>query len=79
VPIYRLFKEEAFTPEQCQVMAAAFEDTLKQLDLHNRDDALCHVIAKKIIELAQQGVRNPQLLRQFAVRDLGLDSSHGMG
>jgi len=51
-------------------MADAFEDILQDLGLTNRDDPLCEMIAKKIIELGQQGLRNPQLLRQFALKDL---------
>ena len=77
VPIYRLFKDQAFAPEHCQAMAAAFEAVLQELNLKDREDPLCELVAKKIIELGQQGVRNPGLLRQFAVRDLGLDGSHG--
>jgi hypothetical protein len=75
VPIYRLFKDQAFAPQHCEAMAAAFEAVLQKLDLKDRDDPLCQIIAKKIIELGQQGVRNPKLLRQFAIRDLGLDGS----
>jgi hypothetical protein len=75
VPIYRLFKDQAFAPEHCEAMAAAFEAALLELNLKNRDDPLCELVAKKIIELGQQGVRNPQLLRQFAVRDLGLNGT----
>jgi hypothetical protein len=66
-----MFKDEGFSPEHCEAMAAAFEALLQELSLNDREDPLCELIAKKIIELGQQGVRNPQLLRQFAMRDLG--------
>jgi hypothetical protein len=39
--------------------------------LKDRAGPLCEELAKKIIELGQQGVRNPQLLRQFAIKDFG--------
>jgi hypothetical protein len=70
-----LFKDQAFSPEHCEAMAAAFEAALQELNLKDREDHLCELVAKKIIELGQQGVRNPQLLRQLAMRDLGLDRS----
>jgi hypothetical protein len=71
MPIHRLLEDQAFQPDHCQAMAAAFEDALQQLGLRDRDDPLCEELARKIIELGQQGVRNPKLLRQFAIRDLG--------
>jgi hypothetical protein len=70
LPIYRLLQGAAFEPEHSKAMADAFEDILQDLGLKNRDDPLCEMIAKKIIELGQQGLRNPQLLRQFALKDL---------
>jgi hypothetical protein len=58
VPIYRLFEGQAFEPEQCRVMAVAFEAVLKQLGLKNRNDPVCEMIARMIIELGQRGVRD---------------------
>jgi hypothetical protein len=63
LPIYRLLQGRAFEPEHCKAMADAFEDILQDLGLTNRDDPFCEMIAKKIIELEQQVLRNPQLLR----------------
>jgi hypothetical protein len=71
VLIHRLLQDQAFEPEQIAAMAAAFEDALRQLGLIDRSDPLCEEVARKIIELGQQGVRNPQLLRQFAIKDFG--------
>jgi hypothetical protein len=68
--IYRLLQGGAFEPEHCKAMADAFEDILQELGLTNRDDPFCEVVAKKILELGRQGLRNPQLLRQFALQDL---------
>lgn len=72
VPIYRLLQDQTFEPEQCEAMASAFEAALRELNLKDRDDPLCEMVAKKIIELGQQGIRSQSLLRQFALRDLGL-------
>lgn len=58
MPISRLFEGQAFEPEHCEAMAAAFEGTLKQLGLKERSDPACELVARKIIQLGQQGVRD---------------------
>ena len=70
MPIYRLFEGEAFQPEHIQAMSHAFEETLGKLSLKDRSDPLVELVAKKIIELGQQGERDPGRLRDGAVRAL---------
>jgi hypothetical protein len=67
VPIYRLFAGGAFDAEHCQAMGTAFEGILLDLDL-KRDHPTCEIIAKKIIELAQQGERDPVTLVTLTMR-----------
>jgi hypothetical protein len=55
-------------PETKRVMGVAFEMTRAALRLVDRDDLA--VIAKKIIELAKAGERNPDLLCERALKDL---------
>ena len=64
----RLLEREAFSPEDIQVMTAAFEDTLAALQLIDRLDPLTEMVAKKIIECAQTGERDPIRLRDCALR-----------
>lgn len=68
MPIVRLLEREAFSPEDIQVMTAAFEDTLAALQLIDRLDPLTEMVAKKIIECAQTGERDPIRLRDCALR-----------
>jgi hypothetical protein len=56
--------------ETIRVMGVAFV-VLAALRLHDRDDLAVEIIAKKIIELAKEGERNPDLLCERAFRDLG--------
>ena len=70
VPIYRLFKGQAFEPQHVQAMADAFEGVLRELGLKDRNDPLCEIVAKTIIELGQQGVREPAELASLAMRTL---------
>jgi hypothetical protein len=57
-------------PETKRVIGAAFERTRAALRLVDRDDPAVAIIAKKIIELAKAGERNPDLLCERALNDL---------
>ena len=67
MPIRPLLKNHAFGPDEIRVLTAAFEDTLRTLRLANRGDPVPEIIARKIIELAQQGERDPVQLRERAI------------
>jgi len=62
-----LAENHAFGPDEIRVLTTAFEDTLRTLRLTNRADPVAEIIAKKIIELAQQGERDPVQLREHAI------------
>jgi hypothetical protein len=68
--IYRLLKNSAFGPEEIKVLTTAYEDTLRTLRLADRADPATEIIAKKIIEFAQRGERNPLRLRERAIESL---------
>jgi hypothetical protein len=68
VAIYRLLQQSAFGPEFIDLMVTAYEDCLRILQLSDRSDPLAEVIAKKIIEIAQTGVRDP-----FAYAPIGTE------
>ena len=70
VPIRRLLENHVFGPEEITVLTTAFEDTLRALRLADRTDPATEIIAKKIIELAQQGERDPVRLRERAIQFL---------
>jgi hypothetical protein len=68
--IYRLLKDHAFGPEEIKVLTTAYEDVLRTLRLENRADPATEMIAKKILEFAQRGERDPVRLRDYAIRSL---------
>ncbi len=70
VPIRRLLENHVFGPDEITVLTTAFEDTLRTLRLADRADPATEIIAKKIIELAQQGERDPVRLRERAIQFL---------
>ena len=69
--IYRLLQFSAFEPEAVAAMTAAYEDALRVLQLVDRQDPLTEVVARKIIEVAQLGERDPIRLRARALDNLG--------
>jgi hypothetical protein len=68
--IYRLLKNRAFGPDEIKVLTAAYQEALRTLRLANRSDPTTEIVAKKIIELAQRGERDPVRLRERAIRSL---------
>jgi hypothetical protein len=67
VVLYRLLQHSAFMPEDITVMATAYEHCIRILNLQ-RDDPAAELVARKIIETAQTGVRDPVRLRHIALR-----------
>ncbi len=67
VPIAQLLPAGAFGPEAVKAMTTAFEETLRELELLDHNDPLTEIVARKIIEGARLGVRDPIRLRELAV------------
>jgi hypothetical protein len=59
-----------FDRETKRIIGVAFEMTCAALRLTDRDDLLVAMVAKRIIELAREGKRNPELLCERALNDL---------
>lgn len=70
MPIYPLFRRSAFEPDAINAMERAFEAALGELGVTNRADPRAETIAKRIIELAQRGERDPERMRAQAVESL---------
>ncbi|MGA7486062.1 MAG: hypothetical protein WBW74_03855 [Xanthobacteraceae bacterium] len=69
MPIRLLLKDDhSFGPEEIVLLTQAFEEALGQLGLSNRDDPATQTVAKRIIELAKQGERDPIRLRDGALK-----------
>ena len=67
VPILRLLQGRAFDPEAINRMVAAFEDTLRELKLSNREDPIVQRVAIIIIECAERGMRDSGEMRDCAL------------
>ena len=68
MPIRLLLQNDhAFGPEEVAILTRAFDEALSKLGLVNRDDPATRTVAKRIIELAKQGERDPIRLRDAAL------------
>jgi hypothetical protein len=68
MPIRLLLQDDhAFGPEEVAILTRAFDEALSKLGLVNRDDPATRTVAKRIIELAKQGERDPIRLRDAAI------------
>jgi hypothetical protein len=69
MPISQFLGNSEFDPETKRIMGLAFEMTRLALGLTDRGDIANELIAKRIIELAKAGERNPDLLCESAVKE----------
>jgi hypothetical protein len=70
--IYRLFQNSPLGPEEISRLSEAYERTLSTLSLVDRNDPLTEMIAKKIIEIGQTGVKEPAEISQLVIKGFGI-------
>jgi hypothetical protein len=74
VPITPFLRGQAFDPELVSAMGAAFSKTCDALGLTERTGPLNTLVAEKIIELAERGLRNPTEIHRMAMTELKSNS-----
>jgi hypothetical protein len=74
VPITPFLKGQAFDPELVEAMGTAFVSTCDALGLTDRTDAITTLVAEKIVELAQRGLRNPTAMHLMAINEIKANS-----
>jgi hypothetical protein len=67
MPIRAVLDAGCFDPDEINILVNVFEDALRELGLVDRNDPAVNLVAKRIIERAQQGERDPIRLREAAV------------
>jgi integrase len=65
-----ILQNSAFGPEDIERLSAAYEEALRLLQLSDRTDAATQIIARRIIQAAQSGVREPSEICRLAIKDL---------
>jgi len=69
--IYRLLKNSRWNPDEISCLTTAYDETLKALGLKDRNDPLTEFVARKIIEVAENGLSDPAMLSGIAMKELG--------
>jgi hypothetical protein len=69
VPIRPFLANQAFEPEIIATMSAALESVCESLRLKVIDDAATRLVAEKIIQLAQRGVRDAATLTTMTLKE----------
>jgi hypothetical protein len=72
MPINRLLKDGHHTPEQIELLNNAFNHALSLLSVADRDDSLCEMVARTVIEVGATGNRKPRKIAEVAVALIGL-------
>jgi hypothetical protein len=71
MPINRLLKEGKFGPEEVERLNRAFALALSILNLVDRNDPICEIVARKIIEINAAGWHEPEEIAKLAAAQLG--------
>jgi hypothetical protein len=70
MPINQMIDSAAFDPAAVTALTNAYEEACAILRLIDRTDPLAEVVAKKIIEHARRGERDPKRLREGVLKEL---------
>jgi hypothetical protein len=71
MPIHRILQNSPLRPEDIRILVAAYEGTLQAHGLKDRSDPITEIVAKKIIEIGQTGLRDPEQISRRAIEELG--------
>jgi hypothetical protein len=72
MPITPFLAGQAFDPEAIENMSAAFVAACDALRLKVGDDPATRTVAAKVIEFAQRGIRDPNMLRKLTLKEFDL-------
>jgi hypothetical protein len=72
MPIHRLLRNLSVGPEEVSRLTAAYGQALRRIGLVDRDDPLAEMVAKKVINISQSGVRDPAEIAALTIKELGI-------
>ena len=72
MPITRYFRDSKIKPEEVARLNQAYTFTLRSLSLVDRDDPICEIVARKVIEIVSAGTHDPQEIAKLAAKQLGV-------
>jgi len=72
MPIDRMFRDGKIKAEEVERLNRAYSFTLRRLSLIDRNDPVCEIVARKIIEIDAAGTREPEEIATLAIKQLGI-------
>lgn len=72
MPINRFLERSDLTLEQRHVLEIAFKQSLRKLNLVDRNDPVCEIVAQRVIDVHKRGTTNPVAICEMVTRELGL-------
>jgi len=69
MPINRMFRDGKIRPEDVERLTLAFSFALRRLSLVDRDDPVCEIVARKVIEIDAAGTRDPKVIASSPLQD----------
>ena len=69
--IRRLLQNSSVSPEEVVRLRIAYQKTLHGLHLVDRNDPVSEIVAKRVIQVAGTGVRDPAQICKIALKELG--------
>lgn len=73
MPINRLLANGKLEPDEIKKLDAAYTDALRSSSLIDRNDPLCEIIARKIIEVGAADDSDPRQIANRAVKKIGFE------
>lgn len=69
MPIREILRRQGvFAPDEVSALTKVFEDVLEALGLVDRKDPMTEMVAKKLVELATSGIRDPDRLKGLTIQ-----------
>jgi hypothetical protein len=72
MPINRLLREGKIKPEEVERLNRAFTFTLDRLNLVDRNDPVCEIVARKVIDIDAAGTHDPKEIAELAAKQFGI-------
>jgi hypothetical protein len=72
MPINRLLRDLKLQPEEVERLDRAYTFALNALHLTDRNDPVCEIVARKVIEIGTSGADDPKEISRLAVKQLGV-------
>jgi len=70
MPLDRLLERRGIGSEDSERLKQAFNLALDGLNLVDRSDPICEIVARKIIEIGLDGTRDPQDIAALTIKQL---------